>query len=57
MKSHPGHWADQKHPEPQDPPIVTNMDKAESIIVWVFGTVVIPIGIIALVNVLVQVIA
>jgi hypothetical protein len=47
MKQRQGHWVDQKHPEPVDPPIVTKKDKAESIVVWVFGCVVIPIGLIA----------
>ena len=49
--------AEARHPEPQDPPIVTKMDKAESMVVWIFGTVVIPIGVVAWVSVLAQVIA
>ena len=48
---------DGRYPEPDDEPILTKQDKVESTVVWIFGTVVIPIGISAWVSVLVQVLA
>jgi hypothetical protein len=58
MKQRQGHWVDQKKIDElkeiragiyqaDDPDVVTKKDKAESIVVWVFGCVVIPIGLIA----------